>query len=261
VSNPRIQTAASHLLVVGRRCSSSGTCQSAAGGPDRSGRGCWLRAGGMGVLAPRRWAGPRRKGTSSGQGPVAQARHAGVGYSHRDASLDGPPAMAGRPVRPCFPCPDGSGDAVEPAPPARLAVLGIAGEAPLTMSCGRPGPCSGPGQGPPLAQPWSKPDGEPGCGGGGRTAPATAGPRRPPLRRWKLDKRCAHRADGVPSITGSRFRTSEMLGAGERIRTADRPLTRRIAESSEVHRLPDQPRCLISRFWPPWSTPPVHSRC
>jgi hypothetical protein len=82
-----------------------------------------------------------------------------------------------------------------------------------------------------------------------------------PLRRWKLDKRCAHRADGVPSITGSRFRTSEMLGAGERIRTADRPLTRRIAESSEVHRLPDQPRCLISRFWPPWSTPPVHSRC
>ncbi len=67
VSNPRIQTAASHLLVVSRRCSSSGTCQSAAGGPDRLGRGCWLRAGGMGVLAPRRWAGPRRKGTSSGR--------------------------------------------------------------------------------------------------------------------------------------------------------------------------------------------------
>jgi hypothetical protein len=110
----------------------------------------------------------------------------------------------------------------------RLAVLGIAGEAPLTMSCGRPGPCSGPGQGPPLAQPWSQPDGEPGCGGGGRTAPVTAGLRRPPLRRWKLDKRCAHRADGVPSITVSRFRTSEMPGAGERIRTADRPLTRRI---------------------------------
>jgi hypothetical protein len=109
---PSYQTAAPHLLVVSRRCSSSGTCQSAAGGPDRLGRGCWLRAGGMGVLAPRRWAGPRRKGTSSGQGPVAQARHAGVGYSHRDASLDGPPAMAGRPVRPCFPCPDGSGDAV-----------------------------------------------------------------------------------------------------------------------------------------------------
>jgi hypothetical protein len=55
--------------------------------------------------------------------------------------------------------------------PRRLAVLGIAGEAPLTMSCGRPGPCSGPGQGPQLAQPWSQPDGEPGCGGGGRTAP------------------------------------------------------------------------------------------
>ena len=70
VSKPRIQTAASHLLVVSRRCSSSSTCQSAAGGPDRLGRGCWLRAGGMAVLAPRRWAGPRRKGTSSGQGPV-----------------------------------------------------------------------------------------------------------------------------------------------------------------------------------------------
>jgi hypothetical protein len=117
VSNPRIQTVAPHLLVVSRRCSSSGTCQSAAGGPDHLGRGCWLRPGGMGVLAPRRWAGPRRKGTSSGQGPVAQARHAGVGYSHRDARQDVPPAMAGRPVRPCFPCPDGSGDAVEPAPP------------------------------------------------------------------------------------------------------------------------------------------------
>jgi hypothetical protein len=103
--------------VVSRRCSSSGACQAPPAG-------LTARAGAAGfalvawVLAPRRWAGPRRKGTSSGQGPVAQARHAGVGYSHRDASLDGPPAMAGRPVRPCFPCPDGSGDAVEPAPPA-----------------------------------------------------------------------------------------------------------------------------------------------
>lgn len=126
VSNPRIQTAAPHLLVVSRRCSSSGTCQSAAGGPDCLGRGCWLRAGGMRVLAPRRWAGPRRKGTSSGQGPVAQARHAGVGYSHRDASLDGPPAMAGRPVRPCFRAQMGLGMRSSLRRPRRLAVLGIA---------------------------------------------------------------------------------------------------------------------------------------
>jgi hypothetical protein len=42
----------------------------------------------------------------------------------------------------------------------------------------------------------------------------------------------------------------------------DRPLTRRIAESSEVHhRLLDLPRRLITQFWPPWLTPPVHSRC
>ena len=52
-------------------------------------------------------------------------------------------------------------------------------------------------------------------------------PRTSSLRMRKLDMRCAHRTDGAPRSARSRFRTSEMLGAGERIRTADRPLTRR----------------------------------
>jgi hypothetical protein len=48
-----------------------------------------------------------------------------------------------------------------------------------------------------------------------------------PARMRKLDKRCAHRADGAPGYVRSRSSTSRRLGAGERIRTADLPLTRR----------------------------------
>ena len=44
--------------------------------------------------------------------------------------------------------------------PRRLTVLAIAMEArtPCSMSCGRPGPCSGAGRGWPPGQPWSQPD-------------------------------------------------------------------------------------------------------
>jgi hypothetical protein len=229
VSNPRIQTAASHLLVVSRRCSSSGTCQSAAGGPDRLGRGCWLRAGGMGVLAPRRWAAAIATGT---QAWMARQRWRDV------LSALASRVQMGLGMRSSLRRPRGWRCSGSPAKPRSRC------------------PAGGPGRA--VAQAKDRSWLSPGRSRMGSPAAAAAAE---PLRRWKLDKRCAHRADGVPSITGSRFRTSEMLGAGERIRTADRPLTRRIAESSEVHRLPDQPRCLISRFWPPWSTPPVHSRC
>jgi hypothetical protein len=46
---------------------------------------------------------------------------------------------------------------------------------------------------------------------------------------WKLDKRCADRVDDAPGSVRSRFHMSSRLGAGERIRTADLPLTRSIA--------------------------------
>ena len=44
----------------------------------------------------------------------------------------------------------------------------------------------------------------------------------------KLDKRCAHRADGEPGSARSRFRWSEMLRGQGRGRTADLPLFREL---------------------------------
>jgi hypothetical protein len=59
---------------------------------------------------------------------------------------------------------------------------------------------------------------------------ATCVPGSKPIHSWrKFDKRCGHRAGSAPRSAGARFRTSRRLGAGERIRTADRPLTRSIA--------------------------------
>jgi hypothetical protein len=67
-----------------------------------------------------------------------------------------------------------------------------------------------------------------------RSSPGLAPPDASVTR--KFDKRCAHRADGAPGTTGLRFRMSETVGAGERIRTADRPLTRRIRTISGSRR-------------------------
>ena len=48
----------------------------------------------------------------------------------------------------------------------------------------------------------------------------------------KLDKRCAHRADGAPGSARSSFRRSEMLCGQGQGRTADRPLFRSTAPSA-----------------------------
>jgi hypothetical protein len=83
-------------------------------------------------------------------------------------------------------------------------------------------------------------------------------PRTSSLRMRKLDKRCAHRADGAPRSARSRFRMSRGLGAGERIRTADRPLTRRIRSVAEHRRMWPHvpPSCGDHR----WKSPSVAGR-
>jgi len=50
--------------------------------------------------------------------------------------------------------------------------------------------------------------------------------------RWKLDKRCAHRADGAPGSVRRRFRRSETLCGQGQDRTVDLPLFRSTAPSA-----------------------------
>src|SRR5580692_5445699 len=145
----------------------------------RAATGCW----GVGPCCrgadPGRVARERR----AAEGPVARAWRRGAGYRHRDGSLDGPPAVAGRPIRLWSLCPGGLRSAVRPAPAAtadgaRDRWRGPAG--------GDLRPAGGPGRAAAQAEDrrWLSPGrsrvASPAAGGGGRTAPVTAGPWRPP---------------------------------------------------------------------------------
>ena len=141
----------------------------------------WASAAGFGLVAwglgteaptPAEARQNMRQNFSGCKGrPVARAWPQGPGC-RRDADTRGPPPRsplfglaASATDTPCSTCRycrgDGHRRAVGPAPPAAADGARDRQGSPVpscSMSCGRPGPCSGAGRGSPPGQPWSQPD-------------------------------------------------------------------------------------------------------